>query len=163
MRLRRPTERRGVCAAAWRGAATAPGRARPAAARPAPWVPPRRAPPRGDTQPAPAGRSAAGRDTPWPGAWGCLCSLLAVYSTREVDARAEERCRASCCHLSGTAFHRPTVLSSVQVPHWFSRFECGQTRSMLMILLEAVCIPVAMCPKTWHKAEVSQAGEIGGK
>lgn len=41
MRLRRPTERRGDCAAAWRGAGTAPGRARPGAARPAPWVPPR--------------------------------------------------------------------------------------------------------------------------
>lgn len=107
MRLRRPTERRGDCAAAWRGAGTAPGRARPAAARPAPWVPPHRGPPRGGTQPAPAGRAAVGRDTPRSGAGGSLCSLLAVDSTREVDTRAGERCCASRCHPSGTASYEP--------------------------------------------------------
>lgn len=105
MRLRRPTERRGDCAAARRGAATAPGRARPAAARPAPWVPPRRAPPCAGTQPAPRGGPRRG-GTPWSGAWGSLCSLPAVVSTREADEGRREMPRVLLpplgCRFSST-------------------------------------------------------------
>lgn len=53
-----------------------------------------------------AGRAGAGH--PVGRARGSLRSRLAVCSTREADTRAGEGCRASCCHLSGTASRQAT-------------------------------------------------------
>lgn len=141
MQLRRPTERRGDCAAAWRGAGTAPGRARPGAARPAPWVPPRRGPPRGGTQPSLAGRSR-GQILGGP-----LCSLLAVDSTRNMDTRARER---SCISSRDASLRVPLLINQPmlwcgQVSLGCCSFGLGQTRVIVMILLEAFCMSTGMC------------------
>lgn len=84
------------------------------------------------------------------GRGGMLCVSLPPFGYR--FSSTHRRCGVSRCLLGA-------AVSGLGC----GRFGCGRTCATLMISLQALRIPTAMCPRAWHKAGVSQEGEFGGK
>lgn len=93
-----------------------------------------------------------------------LCTFLAVDCTQSVDTRARER---SCTSSRDASLRAPLLINRPmlwcgQVSLGCCSFGLGQTRVMVMILLEALCMSTAMCPRASCRRGVFQ-GEFGGK
>lgn len=151
------------------GDCTRAGSARSSPPRPVGTAPPRTAPWGHPARPRGAVRGGAGHP-----AVGCLgVPLLPPRCGLHAGSGREGRGGMLCVSLPPFGYrfsstHRRCGVSRCLLGAAVSglgcgRFGCGRTCATLMISLQALRIPTAMCPRAWHKAGVSQEGEFGGK